>query len=129
MKKDLLNTFIDLIKIDEIYGQENEVITYVTRTLNACGISVKQDKSKNLAAYIPGTGDSVMINTHLDIPESVPHLEYHIKGDIITGTGKSILGADPKSGLAVLLVLAKHIIQNKIKTSPIELVFTIGEEA
>ncbi|MCA9371422.1 M20/M25/M40 family metallo-hydrolase [Candidatus Woesebacteria bacterium] len=129
LKQHLQKTFLDLIHIDEIYEQENEVIKYCESYLEELGIRVKKDPFNNVIAYLEGEGESIMLNTHLDIPESVPNLDYKIEGDIIKGTGKSILGADPKSGLTVLLELATYIKKNNIKTNPIEFVFTRGEEA
>lgn len=129
MKNRLRKTFLDLIKIDEIYNQEEKIIKYVENYFRKLNISLKNDPFGNVIAYYPGTGNPVMLNTHLDIPENVPNLGYKIEKDSIRSTGKSILGADPKSGLAVLLELASHLKENRIKTSPIEFVFTKGEEA
>ncbi len=128
-KHKLQRTFLDLIHIDEIYEQENKVIKYCEEFLKKIGIRLQRDSFENLIAYLDGEGEPIMLNTHLDIPENVPNLDYKIDGDIISATGKSILGADPKSGLAVLLELASYIKEYNIKTNPIEFVFTRGEEA
>ncbi len=129
LRNRLLNTFLNLIKIDEIYTQENEIVHYVLNILNELRIPYKIDSFGNVVGYIAGEGEPIMLNTHLDIPESVPNLDFEIDENVIRGTGKSILGADPKSGLAVLLELARNIKEYKLKTCPIELVFTLGEEA
>ena len=128
LKDNLKKTFLETIHIDEIYEEEDKIITYTQDFLKSIGITSKLDSFRNIIAYRDGVGESVLLNTHLDTPENVPNLEYTIKGDIIRSTGKSILGADPKSGLAVLLELARYLQENKIKTCPIELVFTRGEE-
>ncbi|MBI2600746.1 M20/M25/M40 family metallo-hydrolase [Candidatus Daviesbacteria bacterium] len=132
MKNDLQSklqkVFLDLIKIDEIYDQEDQVIKYVQGYLDTLGIPNILDNFRNVIAFYPGTGEPILLNTHLDIPESVPNLDFTIKGNIIRSNGKSILGADPKSGLAVLLLLASHLKNNQVKTRPIEFVFTRGEE-
>lgn len=128
--KDLLqNTFVDLIKIDEVYDQENKIIEYVESFFKNLGIPTTKDAFRNVIACLPGKGNPIMLNTHLDAPENVPNLDFKIEGDLIHAMGKSILGADPKSGLAVLLELARYIRERKIKTCPIEFVFTRGEEA
>lgn len=129
IKKRLLKTFLELIKIDEIYPQEKEIVSYVLEWFKKLKIPTRRDSFGNIIAYLKGRGSPLMLNTHLDIPENVHNLDFKIEGHIIRATGKSILGADPKSGLAVLLELAKYVKENNFKTYPVEFVFTLGEEA
>ncbi|OGK28628.1 hypothetical protein A3D06_02130 [Candidatus Roizmanbacteria bacterium RIFCSPHIGHO2_02_FULL_40_9] len=129
LKEKIKRTFIDLIKINEVYPHEDKIIKYVLNRFRTLNIPTKLDSFKNVIAYFPGKGEPILLNTHLDIPESVDNLDYEIDGDVIRGTGKSILGADPKSGLAVLLELTGYLKNNNIMTRPIEFVFTRGEEA
>lgn len=129
LQTNLKKTFLELIHIDEIYEEEKEVVKYVLDVFKQLHIPTKKDAFGNIIAYFPGKGTPIMLNTHLDIPENVPNLEYTDEGKIIRATGKSILGADPKSGLAILLELAKYLKKDHIKTCPIEFVFTRGEEA
>lgn len=129
LKERLQKTFLELIKIDEIYNQENEIINYVKSWFESLGIIIIQDQFRNVIVRFPGKGEPLLLNTHLDTPENVPNLDFTIKGDIIRSKGRSILGADPKAGLAILLELAKYLKDNKIVTRPIEFVFTRGEEA
>ncbi len=128
-KQRLLCIFDDLIRINEVFGQEDQIVSYVEAFCHKNGASCKTDSFGNLICTYPGTGEPVLLNTHLDIPESAPNVEYTVSGDIVQSTGKSILGADPKSGLAVLLELLRFLNENKIATRPIEFVFTLGEEA
>lgn len=129
IKERLQKTFLELIKIDEIYNQESEIINYVKKWFDSLGISIIQDQFRNVIVKFPGKGEPLLLNTHLDTPENVLNLDFKIEGDVICSKGYSILGADPKSGLAVLLELAKYLTDNKIATNPIEFVFTRGEEA
>lgn len=129
LQNSLVKTFTELIKIDEIYGEENKIIAYIQNVLHVNKVRNIQDKFGNIIAFLPGVGEPLMLNTHIDIPENVPHLEFIQNGDIISATGKSILGADPKSGLAVLLQLIRVLNTTHKKTRPLEFVFTIGEEA
>ncbi len=129
MRQRLLKTFIELIKINEVYPNEKEIKKYVANVFKNLKLPIKEDPFGNLIGYIPGKGQPVMLNTHLDIPEPVDNLDYKIEGNIIRATGKSILGADPKSGLAVLLELAKFVKEKNLKTQAVEFVFTRGEEA
>ncbi len=127
-KQPLLTTFLELIAINEVFPYEEKIITYVQQYLERVRLRVVLDHYHNVIAYREGVGDPIMLNTHMDIPEPAPHIEYTIDGDIVKSKGKSILGADPKSGLAALLELAQYLNEYDIKTRPIEFVFTRGEE-
>lgn len=129
LKQQLLDTFLDTIKINEIFTQEDKIIKYVINYAKKQGISCEQDSFGNVICHYPGEGDPILLNTHLDIPEPAENIEYTINGNILRSNGKTILGADPKSGLAVLLELMRYLKENKIKTCPVEFVFTLGEEA
>ncbi|MBI3384709.1 M28 family peptidase, partial [Candidatus Gottesmanbacteria bacterium] len=128
MKKRLLKTFLELIKINETSGQEKEIVDYVKKYLQKLDLKIKSDKFGNIIAQLPGVGKPLLLNTHLDIPEPMKNFDYKIKEDVILANGKSILGADPKSGLTVLLEFVRYIKDRKITTRPLEFVFTKSEE-
>lgn len=58
-----------------------------------------------------------------------PYLKNHIGADIITASGNTLLGADDKSGVAVIMQAAKYLLDHKdIKHGDIKIVFTPDEE-
>lgn len=58
-----------------------------------------------------------------------PYLEGKVGHDIITASGHTLLGADNKAGVAILMDLAAYLIQNpQIKHGKIRLLFTPDEE-
>jgi tripeptide aminopeptidase len=58
-----------------------------------------------------------------------PYLEKHIGGDIITASGNTLLGADDKSGVAIIMQAAQYLMDNDtIKHGAIKIVFTPDEE-
>lgn len=58
-----------------------------------------------------------------------PYLSQKIGEDIITASGLTLLGADDKAGVAILMDLANYLIQNpQIKHGKIRLLFTPDEE-
>jgi tripeptide aminopeptidase len=70
-----------------------------------------------------------------DDPEQVirtvdhPYLLEKTGQDIITASGKTLLGADDKAGVAIIMELASFLVQNpKIKHGKIRLLFTPDEE-
>ena len=62
-------------------------------------------------------------------PASHPYLRNHIDEDIITASGKTLLGADDKSGVAAIMQAATFLIKTpSIKHGEIKIVFTPDEE-
>lgn len=58
-----------------------------------------------------------------------PYLKQKIGEDIITASGKTLLGADNKAGIAIIMDLANYLIQhNEIKHGKIKILFTPDEE-
>jgi tripeptide aminopeptidase len=58
-----------------------------------------------------------------------PYLKTQIGKDIITASGTTLLGADDKAGVAIIMEAAQFLIQNpQIKHGAIKIVFTPDEE-
>ena len=67
---------------------------------------------------------SIVIST-----QKHPYLSKRIGDDIITASGTTLLGADDKAGVAVIMDLAQYLIQHpKIKHGTIRVLFTPDEE-
>lgn len=61
--------------------------------------------------------------------EKYPYLKNFIGKEIITASGKTLLGADDKAGVAILVSLAAYLMQNpSIQHGPIKILFTPDEE-
>ena len=57
------------------------------------------------------------------------YLKKKIGDDIITASGNTLLGADDKAGVAIIMALAEHLINNpQIKHGKIRILFTPDEE-
>ena len=58
-----------------------------------------------------------------------PYLKTHIGKDIITASGNTLLGADDKSGVAIIMDMANYLVANShIKHGTIKILFTPDEE-
>jgi tripeptide aminopeptidase len=58
-----------------------------------------------------------------------PHLAGQIGNDIITASGKTLLGADNKAGVAEIMVAVEHLLAHpEIRHGPIRIGFTPDEE-
>lgn len=62
-------------------------------------------------------------------PEKHPYLKQKIGEDIITASGNTLLGADDKAGVAIIMELAAQLMANpKLPHGPIRILFTVDEE-
>jgi tripeptide aminopeptidase len=62
-------------------------------------------------------------------PATSPELAAAKGKDLVTASGTTLLGADDKAGVAVLMTLAEELLQNKkIKHGPVRICFTPDEE-
>ena len=116
--KDLRSTFISLVTKTYPHGHEEEVVPLISP------IGLQKDKWEN---YYKIVGKSeTMFTSHLDTADrqqSDVVLYSDIKGtdEILRSDGKTILGADCKSGVAIMLYMISHNI-------PGIYYFFIGEE-
>src|SRR5215203_1706191 len=132
----MLDRFVRLCEIASPTGQEREVADAVQQELREHHVDVAEDGSAvaaaaaagNLIARIPGTGDGwVSFFAHLD---TVPHdrpIEVVRENGRFSPRGDTILGADNKAAVAVLMELAARHIANPAPVG-LELVFTVAEE-
>jgi tripeptide aminopeptidase len=61
--------------------------------------------------------------------DQFPYLAAKVGDDIITASGTTLLGADDKAGIAIIMVMARHLLENPdITHGPIRVCFTPDEE-
>jgi len=62
-------------------------------------------------------------------PKALPYLTERIGDDIVTASGTTLLGADDKAGVAIVMTMARHLLQNtNIPHGVIRIGFTPDEE-
>ena len=62
-------------------------------------------------------------------PEEFPYLAEKVGHDIVTASGTTLLGADDKAGVAILMTAARHLLANPDLPRPrLRLAFTPDEE-
>jgi tripeptide aminopeptidase len=135
-RRRLNDTFAQLCAIASPSGSERAMADHVTAELRALGLDVTEDdagaqvgaNAGNLLARIPGrAGHSVFLCAHLDtVPHAAP-IEPVLVDAGWESAGNTILGADNKAAVAMLLEVARR---TTIEGSPmgIELLFTVSEE-
>lgn len=135
-RRRLNETFARLCSIASPFGSERACAEAVARELGGMGLSVEEDcaaaesgaQCGNLLARIPGRGDrTILLCAHLDtVPES-GEIEPVLDDGAWVSAGDTILGADNKAAVAVLLEVARRCA---IEGAPVglELLFTVSEE-
>jgi tripeptide aminopeptidase len=77
-------------------------------------------------------GDSIVLPddpTQVLTTERYPYLKEHIGSDIITASGLTLLGADDKAGVAIIMDMANYLVTHpEIKHGTIKILFTPDEE-
>ncbi len=133
----LHDTFIRLCEIPSPSGSEGDVARYVKAELTGLGLEVAEDDTAaetgagcgNLTARIPGPpgAPAVMLCSHLDtVPVDGP-IAVELEHGWYRNRHDTILGADDKAGVAVLLEVARTIVERGAPAG-CELVFTTSEE-
>ncbi|MGE5857239.1 MAG: M20/M25/M40 family metallo-hydrolase [Solirubrobacterales bacterium] len=132
----MLDRFARLCEIASPTGQERQVADAVLEELRGLGVEVEEDRSAgpaqagagNLLARVPGRDDRwISFFAHLD---TVPHegpIEVAREDGTFRSRGETILGADNKAAVTVLMELAAR---HAVDPAPLglELVFTVAEE-
>lgn len=130
--------FQTLLTIESPSKKEGRLAYYIADIFEALGYRCFFDKSSentgsevgNLIVKIPGTfpSDPIFFCAHLDTvgPWENPKIIFD-KG-VYRSDGRTILGADDKSGIAVLIEIAKVLKENILPHPPIEFIFTTCEE-
>lgn len=134
----LSEEFAELCRIRSVSGEERAIADHVTELLTGLGHEVEEDDSQsitgagsgNLLVRIPGSGPRyVLLCAHLD---TVPHeggIEPVLDDGAWVSAGDTILGADNKAAVAILLALARRYTPG-VEVPPVglELLFTAAEE-
>lgn len=137
-KERMIETFIHLARIDSPSYQEREIAERLMHELKALGGNVIVDdagervggNAGNVLARFSGTGRgrAVLLSAHMDTVMPGCGVKPMREQDRIRSDGSTILGADDKSGLAIILEVLRVLKERKILHPPIEIAFTICEE-
>lgn len=90
---------------------------------NATGVKPRSHRGYNGGAIsFPDNPDLILS------PETSPELGRKLGHTIITASGTTLLGADDKAGVAILMTAARHLLTTPAPHGPIRLAFTPDEE-
>ena len=133
----LLDDFVRLCEIESPSRRERAIADALTRELRGLGLEVSEDESSsetgadagNLLACVPGTGGegTVLLCAHMDTVPLAGPVEVVCEEGFFRNRHESILGADNKVAVAVLLAVARRLAREPGRAG-VELLFTTCEE-
>ena len=139
MASEVVDLFTELAALPSPPGEERLVADAVTRYLRDLGLAVDEDDAGaavgstigNLYCRVEPSGDGrtpIFFCAHLDtVPPEGP-LEPVIEEGFVRNAGGTILGADNKSAVAVMLEGTRRVLAENRSHGGIELLFTSKEE-
>lgn len=135
----LLDLFLQLIKIESVSLHERAMADFLIRKFEDWDIEAFED---NAAEKIGGNSGNLIIRldsnsngssplvllAHTDTVRSTAKVNPIIENGVIRSDGSTILGADNRSGVALILYVITEILEKKMKHRSLEIVFTVAEE-
>jgi len=134
----LAETFKELVAIDSISKEEGKIAGEIRSILESLGAQTFVDgagekigsDTGNLIAKLKGNTEAppLLLNAHMDTVEPGRGVRAVLKDGVFTSDGTTILGADDKSAIAIIIETVRILLENKLPYGPLELVFTVSEE-
>jgi tripeptide aminopeptidase len=124
----LLDTFLDLVRIDNPSREEAAIAAHVRGLLEAIGLTVEQDSMHNLLARVPGEGEPLLFNAHMDSVVPCRNVRPVVADGFVRSSGDTVLGADDLAGVAAILEGARATIERGAPHRAAEILFTVQEE-
>jgi tripeptide aminopeptidase len=124
----LVSTFLELVQIDSPSGQEEEIAQHLVAALKSLDLLVVRDATGNVIARLAGEGQPILLSAHIDTVEPGRGVKPVIENGVITSDGTTILGADDKSGVAVILEVLRVLVEQGLAHPPLEVALTVSEE-
>ena len=136
----LLQEFLELVQIDSETKNEGQISKVLKDKFTALGLDVYEDNAKettgfgagNLICTLPGNvegADTIYFTSHMDTVTPGAGVKPSIKDGYVVTDGTTILGADDKTGLSVMLEVLRVIKEKDLKHGTIQFIITVGEES
>ena len=135
---DVVSLFTELAALPSPPGEEREVADRVAAYMRDLGLDVSEDDAGqrigatagNLYARLEATGDGMPLFfcAHLDTVPPEARIEPVLEDGVIRNAAGTILGADNKAAVAVMLEATRRLLAENRPHGGVELLFTPKEE-
>lgn len=123
----VLQTFLDLVMIDNPSGQEQQMAAAVIERLQALGLEPEQFTNGSVLARLAGDGEPLLLSAHLDSVAPAVGKRPIVENGIVRSAGDTVLGSDDLVGVTAILE-GVRAAQSGGRHRAAELVFTVQEE-
>ncbi len=135
----LTKLLLELVRIDSLSRRERKIALRLKRELEELGAEVEFDHAGkevggdtgNLIAKFHGNSPSaapILLVAHMDTVPPGEGVKPIVDGSVIRSDGTTVLGADDKSGVAIICEVVRSLKEHDVSFGDIEVVFTICEE-
>lgn len=136
----LLKEFLELVQVDSETKNEAEIAKVLKQKFLELGVDVVEDDTTattghgagNLICTLKGSKeqvDTIYFTSHMDTVVPGKGIKPSIKDGYVVTDGTTILGADDKAGLAVMLEVVRVLKEQSISHGTIQFIITVGEES
>ncbi len=135
----LKRTFLELLRLNSPSRKEKPVAAYVKAALRDVADECFEDRAgkaiggnaNNLVFRLRGshrTAPALALVAHMDTVEPTRGIRIGRRGSMVYSAGPTILGADNKAGIAVMIETARSLVRRRRRFGMLELVFSVAEE-
>ena len=116
-----------IARIPATAGYENKERLCLLSHLDTAPDASSANVKPSLVTDYAGRGIELASGDVID-HELSPELAGHIGEDIVVTDGTTLLGGDDKAGIAVIMHLIKHMVDDRVVHGPVTAVFSVDEE-
>lgn len=131
----VVQIFLEAVKINALSQNEKAVADFVKSFLHNYKYEIVEDDSKKFTGSNTGniiikvgSGGDFLLLSHMDTARETKDLIPQIRNGKITSSGNTILGADNRAGVSVILHTLEKIYKENIPVKDFTVAFTTCEE-
>lgn len=140
----LVELFLELVAIDSESLKEGLIASFITSLVESWGFKVRKDRAgkaigsdaANLYIKVPSTlrtrtagrAPALLLSAHMDTVFPGVGIKPVVRQGAISSGGHTILGADDKAGVAIILDILRDLAEGRITAGPLEVLLSIAEE-
>ena len=138
MKIDVVKEFITLSSINSPSRHEATVADYLLKRLGEMGLEAVMDDSAsrnggdtgNILVRVPGNaaGPCILLGAHMDTVGPTEGMTPVVREGILYSNGETILGADDKAGIAIILTALAELQESGAPHGDLEIILSVQEE-
>ncbi len=135
----LVKTFMELVRIDSPSKQEAAVADHLEQILQPLGVKYWRDEAGEKIGGNCGNmhvrmaarnskSPAILFSAHMDTVMPGLGIKPVLKDGVIRSDGTTILGADDKAGIAVIIETLRVLHESDMPHGPVEVIFDVSEE-